>query len=290
MQTGQGHDTRLVRGIEAKMNKAMRDYALIDEGDHVLVGLSGGKDSLALVELLGRRMRVYAPRFRATAVHVSVEHIPYRADLDFLRQHAEEAGMPLEHRTVAYDPTSDRRKSPCFLCSWHRRKALFETARELGCTKIALGHHLDDVVETLLLNMFFQGTTGTMPPRLRMDKFDMTLIRPLCLVKEAELAAMAQALGYRKQLKNCPYESGSSRSEMKQLLSRLEAGAKALRREQVSLSALARERLEAVIPPDSRLHTSVIVDDADEAASLDTDYEEGCGCGCKNHDHKHEKN
>ena len=191
MQTGQGHDTRLVRGIEVKMNKAMRDYALIDEGDHVLVGLSGGKDSLALVELLGRRMRVYAPRFRATAVHVSVEHIPYRADLGFLRQHAEEAGMPLEHRTVAYDPTGDRRKSPCFLCSWHRRKALFETARELGCTKIALGHHLDDVVETLLLNMFFQGTTGTMPPRLRMDKFDMTLIRPLCLVPERDLAALA---------------------------------------------------------------------------------------------------
>ena len=224
MQTGQGHDTRLVRGIEAKMNKAMRDYALIDEGDHVLVGLSGGKDSLTLVELLGRRMRVYAPRFRATAVHVSVEHIPYRADLDFLRQHAEEAGMPLEHRTVAYDPTSDRRKSPCFLCSWHRRKALFETARELGCTKIALGHHLDDVVETLLLNMLFQGTTGTMPPRLRMDKFDMTLIRPLCLVPERDLAALAVLRGYPQQEARCPYEHDSSRQRVKELLRQLDNG------------------------------------------------------------------
>ena len=230
MQTGQGHDTRLVRGIEAKMNKAMRDYALIDEGDHVLVGLSGGKDSLALVELLGRRMRVYAPRFRATAVHVSVEHIPYRADLDFLRQHAEEAGMPLEHRTVAYDPTSDRRKSPCFLCSWHRRKALFETARELGCTKIALGHHLDDVVETLLLNMLFQGTMGTMPPRLRMDKFDMTLIRPLCLVPERDLAALAVLRGYPQQEARCPDEHDSSRQRVKELLHQLEQWNPAVRR------------------------------------------------------------
>ena len=200
MQTGQGHDTRLVRGIEAKMNKAMRDYALIDEGDHVLVGLSGGKDSLALVELLGRRMRVYAPRFRATAVHVSVEHIPYRADLDFLRQHAEEAGMPLEHRTVAYDPTSDRRKSPCFLCSWHRRKALFETARELGCTKIALGHHLDDVVD------------------------------PLCLVPERDLAALAVLRGYPQQEARCPYEHDSSRQRVKELLHQLEQWNPAVRR------------------------------------------------------------
>ena len=230
MQTEHRDETRLMRGIEAKVNKAVRDYALIGEGDHVLVGLSGGKDSLALVELLGRRMRVYAPRFRATAVHVSVEHIPYRADLDFLRRHAASAGMELVHRTVCYDPATDHRKSPCFLCSWHRRKALFETARELGCTKIALGHHLDDVVETLLLNMLFQGTTGTMPPRLQMDKFDMTLIRPLCLVPERDLEALAALRGYPQQEARCPYEHDSSRQRVKALLRQLEQWNPAVRR------------------------------------------------------------
>lgn len=216
-------ETRLIRKIEEKVKKAIFDYGLIDEGDRLLVGLSGGKDSLALVDLLGHRSRIFNPRFEVVVAHVVMSNIPYASDIDYLRSHAEAYGFPFILHETRFDASTDRRKSPCFLCSWTRRKALFEIAKREGCGKIALGHHQDDILETLLMNLTHQGAFGTMPPRLKMDKFDMTLIRPLCLVKEAELEAMAQALGYRKQLKNCPYESGSSRSDMKQLLAQLEA-------------------------------------------------------------------
>lgn len=213
---------RLFRKVEQKVIKAIVGYGMIDDGDSVLVGLSGGKDSLALVELLGRRMRIHRPRFDVKVVHIVMKNIPYSYDLDYLRAHADRYGLSLTVREASFDPSADHRKSPCFLCSWNRRKALFETAKELGCRKIALGHHQDDILQTLLMNMTFQGAFGTMPPCLKMDKFDMTLIRPLCLVEEKELQRLAEWRGYRQSLKTCPYESSSSRPDMKDVLARLE--------------------------------------------------------------------
>ena len=99
---------------------------------------------------------------------------------------------------------------------------MFTVAKEQGCNKIALGHHMDDILETLLMNMTFQGAFSTMPPKLVMRKFDMTIIRPMCLVHEADLLEMAAVRGYRKQIKNCPYETDSHRSDMKEVLHRLE--------------------------------------------------------------------
>lgn len=214
---------RLLRKIEEKVKKAIFEYGLIVDGDRILIGLSGGKDSLALVDLLGRRSKIFRPKFEVVVVHIVMTNIPYRSDLDYLRSRAEAYGLPFIVHETSFDPTTDRRKSPCFLCSWTRRKALFELAKAHGCNKIALGHHQDDLLETLLMNMIHQGAFGTMPPRLKMDKFAMEIIRPLCLVEERELVRLAEALAYRKQLKNCPYESASSRSEMKEVLARLEA-------------------------------------------------------------------
>ena len=213
----------MFRRVEEKVKKAIFDYGLIRDGDRVLVGLSGGKDSLALVDLLGRRSKIYAPRFELVVAHVVMTNIPYRSDLDYLRSRAEEHDLPFIVRETSFDPSTDNRKSPCFLCSWTRRKALFEIAKSTRCNKIALGHHQDDLLATLLMNLIHQGSFGTMPPRLRMDKFDMEIIRPLCLVEEEELIRIAAWRGYRKQLKNCPYETGSSRSDMKDLLRRMEA-------------------------------------------------------------------
>lgn len=216
-------EARILRKVEEKVKKAMHTYGLISDGDRILIGLSGGKDSLALVDLLGRRSKIYRPRFEVIVAHIVMTNIPYRSDLDYLQSRAEAYDLPFIVREVSFDPSTDTRKSPCFLCSWTRRKALFEIAKEEKCQKIALGHHQDDILETLLMNLIHQGAFGTMPPRLRMDKFDMEIIRPLCLVEEKELMALAAAMGYRKQLKNCPYETTSSRSEMKEVLARLEA-------------------------------------------------------------------
>ena len=215
-------DEKIMRRLEQRFNKGVVKYRLIEDGDKILIGLSGGKDSLALLELLARRSRILKPKFTVIAVHVGMTNIPYQSDLEYLKGYSEDLGVPFVHYETFFDPSTDTRKSPCFLCSWTRRKALFDIAKRHGCNKIALGHHQDDILETLLMNMIHQGAIGTMPPRLKMDKFDMEIIRPMCLVEEKDLTRIAAWRGYRKQIKNCPYESGSSRSDMKEVLSRLE--------------------------------------------------------------------
>lgn len=216
-------EEKTIRRIERRFNKGVVQYGLIEEGDKILIGLSGGKDSLALVELLGKRARIYKPHFSVVAVHVVMKNIPYQSDAEYLKAHCEAYGIPFVQYETSFDPSTDMRKSPCFLCSWNRRKALFTVAKEYGCNKIALGHHMDDILETLLMNITYQGAFSTMPPRLVMKKFDMTIIRPMCLVHEADLIELAALRNYRKQVKNCPYESQSSRSDMKGILRQLEA-------------------------------------------------------------------
>jgi tRNA(Ile)-lysidine synthase TilS/MesJ len=210
-------DKKILQTIRRKFTKAIIEYGLIEENDHILIGLSGGKDSLALVDLLGERLKNSLPRFRATAIHVSVSNISYQSDLNYLKNHCEKAGIAFEHRTTQFEDAK-KNKSVCFLCSWYRRKALFESAKELNCNKIALGHHLDDSIETLLLNLVFQGSFGSMPPKLKMDKFDTTIIRPLALIQENELLEMERIMNYEKQIKNCPFEKKSSRRDAKRLM------------------------------------------------------------------------
>ena len=213
----------LERRIWRHFSKGLTDYHLLEEGDRILIGLSGGKDSLALLEFMARRARIYRPHIELAALHVRMTNIAYESDTEWLERFAAAQGVRLIVRETSFDPSTDTRKSPCFLCSWNRRKTLFTVAQELGCNKITLGHHQDDILETLLMNLTFQGAFGTMPPRLKMSKFAMEIIRPLCLVSEAELARVAEWRGYRKQLKTCPYETGSNRTDMKDLLARLEA-------------------------------------------------------------------
>lgn len=216
-------EEKMLRRIERRFTKGVVEYGLIEEGDKILIGLSGGKDSLALVELLGARSRIFKPRFSVVAVHVVMKNIPYQSDEQYLRAHCERWGVPYVRFETSFDPSTDMRKSPCFLCSWNRRKALFTVAKEQQCNKIALGHHMDDILETLLMNITYQGAFGTMPPRLVMKKFDMTIIRPMCLVHEADLVELASIRNYRKQVKSCPYEAQSSRNSMKGILRQLEA-------------------------------------------------------------------
>lgn len=216
-------EEKVIRRIDKRFSKGVVQYNLIEDGDRILVGLSGGKDSLALIELLGRKMRIFKPKFSVVAVHVVMKNIPYQSDLEYLKRYAASFDIPLFVYETSFDPSTDTRKSPCFLCSWNRRKKLFDAAKEHQCNKIALGHHMDDILETLLMNITYQGSFSTMPPKLVMRKFEMTIIRPMCLIHEADLIELARLREYRKQVKNCPYEVESSRSDMKNILRQLEA-------------------------------------------------------------------
>ena len=126
-------EDRLMRRINQRFMKGVMNYKLIEEDDRILVGLSGGKDSLALLELLARRSRIYKPKFSVVAAHVVMKNIAYESDQTYLREYAESLGVPYVCYETGFDPSTDTRKSPCFLCSWNRRKALFTVAKEQGC-------------------------------------------------------------------------------------------------------------------------------------------------------------
>ena len=209
--------------IESLFVKAMATYHLLEDGDKVLVGLSGGKDSLCLLEMLANRSRILHPEFTVEALHVRMSNIQYESDTSYLEQFADSLGVKLHIRTTEFDASTDTRKTPCFLCSWYRRKELFNLAQELGCNKIALGHHQDDLLHTALMSTFYQGQFATMPARLEMRKMPLTIIRPLCMVKESDIAEFAKSRGYKKQNKLCPYEHDSSRTEAARLFREIEA-------------------------------------------------------------------
>ena len=206
----------------SRFQKAVYDYLLLEDGDRVLVGLSGGKDSLCLLDLLAERRKIRKPEFSVEALHVRMANIKYESDVSYLRGFAESRGVRFHTVTTGFDSSTDNRKSPCFLCSWNRRKQLFIKAQELGCNKIALGHHMDVMIHTAMMNLYFQGSFSTMPVRLRMRKMPLTIIRPLCLEAEADLRRYALDKGYKKQVKLCPYETDSHRSDMKDLFDRVE--------------------------------------------------------------------
>lgn len=211
-------ETRLMRHFR----KAIREFSLIEDGDNILVGLSGGKDSLFLIEMLGKQMRILKPRIKVHAIHIRMENITYESDTLYLEEFTKSWGIKLHILNTGFDMSTDNRKSPCFLCSWNRRKQIFMKAQELGCNKIALGHHMDDIIHTTLMNQFFQGHFSTMPVKLKMKKMPITIIRPLCMENEADIKQYAELHGYQKQKKLCPYETDSHRAEVAELFKKIE--------------------------------------------------------------------
>ena len=202
--------------LQRRFRKALREYRLIEDGDKILVGLSGGKDSLCLLELLARQSKVFFPKFTVEALHVRMENIQYESDTSYLQSFCDSLDVPLHIITTHFDTQKEEQKTKpaCFLCSWQRRKQLFNVAQELGCNKIALGHHQDDIIHTALMNLTFQGTFSSMPPVLRMDKMPLSIIRPLCLCEEADIIEYAEQQKYKKQLKLCPYERETNRTSI----------------------------------------------------------------------------
>ncbi len=222
-------EQKLERRIVSRFNKAIYDYRLIEDNDRILVGLSGGKDSLCLVQLLGRRQRIKSPSFTVEALHIRMDNIKYESDVSYLRDFCEIRGIKFHTVTTAFEYSPTDKKPSCFLCSWNRRKQLFLKAQQLGCNKIALGHHKDDIIHTTMMNLFFQGSFSTMPVRLKMRKMPLIIIRPLCLEDESDLRDYALNQNYMKQVRLCPYETSTHRSDMRGLFEQVERMSKEAR-------------------------------------------------------------
>ena len=174
--------------IAKKATKAIKDFNLIEDGDRVMVGLSGGKDSWALLQILDE-LRQRAPiDFSLVAVNVDSGYKDFKHDV--IAKTCRERGWDyrIEHTAIGdvMDDLLEANATPCSLCARLRRGVLYRLASEVGATKIALGHHLDDFIETLLLNLFFAGALKAMPARLVSDNGEHVVIRPLVYVEEAE--------------------------------------------------------------------------------------------------------
>ncbi len=209
--------------IQKLFNKGCVDYKLLEDGDKILIGLSGGKDSLELTRLMAQRAKIYKPSIKVEAAHIIMDNIPYETDRSYLQQFCDNLGITLHILHSSFDESTDPRKTRCFLCSWNRRKTLFEFATREGFNKIALGHHMDDILITMLMNVTFEGRIDTMRPILKLEHYPLHIIRPLCLVHESMLRDIAQELGFEKQKTLCPYEEVTNRASMSEVFHHIES-------------------------------------------------------------------
>jgi tRNA 2-thiocytidine biosynthesis protein TtcA len=205
--------------IRSLMGKAIHRYGLIQDGDRILVGVSGGKDSLSLLHLLHERRKRVQTHYDLIPVHIELGFNPERANI--LKDFFEAQGLPYHMEVTDIGKranSSENRENPCFLCSWERRKRLFQLAYRLKCNKVALGHHKDDLIETLLLNIFYSGEISTMVPIQTLFKGKITLIRPLALIEEKKIERFAKEMGLPFGPSGCPSSGRTKRKEVKELI------------------------------------------------------------------------
>ena len=204
------------------LRKAIEHYNMIEEGDKIAVGLSGGKDSITLLMGLKALQRFYPKHFELVAISVNPGFEFF--DSNFLREICSKVGVPyIEYDSHIKEIVFDIRKekNPCSLCANLRRGILNTTAIEQGCNKLALGHNEDDVLETFFLNMLYAGNLSTFAPVSYMDRSKITLIRPLVYAPEKEIRKFIKRNEIKVMPKNCPMDGVSKREEIKNMLYKL---------------------------------------------------------------------
>ncbi len=208
--------------IRSLVGKAVHRYGLIQDGDRILVGVSGGKDSLSLLHLLKERLKRVPIHYELFTAHIDLGFDTGRAEI--LRDYFEKEGLTyhIEFTDIGKKANSpENRENPCFLCAWERRKKLFQLANRFKCNKVALGHHKDDIIETLLLNIFYSGEISTMLPLQALFKGKITIIRPLSLLEEKTIAKFARATHLPFGPSGCPSSGKTKRREVKEIIETL---------------------------------------------------------------------
>jgi len=231
----------VIKSLSPLVGKAIGDYRMIENKDRILVAVSGGKDSVLLLEMLRYFQRVAPVKFeiRPVFVDIGLPKFPLRR----LEKFFEGTGLPyeiIEAREIKEKSWDD---IECYGCSHERRKILFEAADRLGCNKIALGHNQDDIAETILLNLFFRGEIGSMCPKQEFFKGRFHIIRPLAYVRAEEIREKASA-GHFPAFKGnkCPHDRDSQRMAIRRMLAKIEKINPAIKRN--IISALQNIRTE----------------------------------------------
>lgn len=208
--------------LMSPVRRAVDDYKMIKSGDKIAVGLSGGKDSVAMLSALAGLRRFYPEPFEIVAVRIDVGFDYDKAEEEILKKYLEELNVSYHvEKTEIYQVVFEERKekNPCSLCANMRRGALNQTAKKLGCNKVALGHHADDLIETFFLSMIYEGRLSTFHPVTYLSKADLTVIRPMIYVKEHVVKSFMKD---KPILVNpCPVDKHTQREEVKTTLDEL---------------------------------------------------------------------
>ncbi len=202
------------------VGKATTDYEMIRDGDKVCVAVSGGKDSLTLLRLLFDRQRFVPVKYKLLAMHIDMGYP--RSYARPLVKYFKRLGVDYHIEKVDLKKLAKPGEINCFWCSWNRRKALFQTADRMGFNKVALGHHMDDIVQTTLLNLFFQGEFSTMCPKQELFKGKIMLIRPLAYVEEEMIKRFVREEKLPFDECACPNAVKSQRTKIKLIINSLE--------------------------------------------------------------------
>lgn len=202
--------------------KALQEYDMIEDGDKICVGVSGGKDSLALLKSLHGIKRFYPKHFELCAISVDLGF--EIQNFDKITDYCNEMDIPLyivktEIGDIVFK--SRKEKSPCSLCAKMRKGALNDKAKELGCNKIAYAHHKDDIIETLMLSLIFESRIHTFSPVTYLDRMDLTLIRPLMFVDERDVVGFANKYALPVAKNPCPADGYTKRQYVKELLTQM---------------------------------------------------------------------
>lgn len=209
----------MLQKVIGKMRKAIEDYNMIEDGDKIAVGLSGGKDSITLLNALNNLKRYYNKHFDIVAITIHPGSDNFKTDN--LKKMCDDMGIEyIVYMSNIFEVVFNIRKekSPCSLCANMRRGMLNSIAIENGCNKIALGHHMDDVIETAVMNLFLNGNFNTFAPVTYLSRSDVKTIRPLIYVSEKELRATARENNYPVVDKSCPKDGFTKREFIKNLL------------------------------------------------------------------------
>ena len=199
-----------------KVGKAIWDFKMLREGDKVIIAVSGGKDSLCLLRIMQERAKFVPIHCEIVACFVDMGFSWLNKDI--LIKHFEEASIPYIIAKAPDQWKGEGEDFGCFWCSWNRRKALFDLAHEIKATKIAFAHHMDDIIETMLLNLFFQGEIGTMQPCQKMFDGELDIIRPLAYVEEADLLHLSKLLELPVVKSQCLHGDTSKRKLVKGII------------------------------------------------------------------------
>ena len=201
------------------MRKGITQYTLIADGDKIAVGVSGGKDSVALLKLLAEYRRFSPEKFSLIAISVDLNFVDNKTDFSPIQELCDQLDVPyfIEKTDIGQIVFDVRKESnPCALCSKMRKGALNTLAKEKGCNKIALGHHADDLIDTLMLSLFYEGRLSTFAPKSYLDKMDLTLIRPMVMVKEMDIISFTKTLPIVKSC--CPANKFTKREYVKDVI------------------------------------------------------------------------